>query len=56
MANIFLAALLEQEDGLVQPLLQKLGVPIAKLSADLGPRHRATREGARRNFLRYVSW
>src|SRR5580698_11046289 len=29
------AALLEQEDGLIQPLLQKLGVPISKLSADL---------------------
>ena len=30
-----LAALLEQEDGLIQPLLQKLGVPVARLSADL---------------------
>ncbi len=30
-----LLALLEQQDGLVQPVLQKLGVPIAKLSADL---------------------
>jgi ATP-dependent Clp protease ATP-binding subunit ClpB len=30
-----LAALLRQEDGLIQPLLQKLGVPISKLSADL---------------------
>src|SRR5579871_3984528 len=29
------AALLEQEDGLIQPLLQKLGVPIPKLSADV---------------------
>ncbi len=30
-----LAALLEQEDGLVLPLLQKLGVPVARLSSDL---------------------
>jgi ATP-dependent Clp protease ATP-binding subunit ClpB len=30
-----LAALLEQEDGLIQPLLQKLGVPVPRLSADL---------------------
>jgi ATP-dependent Clp protease ATP-binding subunit ClpB len=30
-----LAALLEQEDGLIQPLLQKLGVPVGRLSADL---------------------
>src|SRR5258708_7705284 len=30
-----LAALLEQEDGLIQPLLQKLGVPVTRLSADL---------------------
>jgi len=30
-----LAALLEQEDGLIQPLLQKLGVPVVRLSADL---------------------
>ncbi|MDB6018538.1 MAG: chaperone protein ClpB [Pedosphaera sp.] len=30
-----LAALLAQEDGLIQPLLQKLGVPIAQLGADL---------------------
>ncbi len=30
-----LTALLEQEDGLIQPLLQKLGAPIAQLSADL---------------------
>src|SRR5579872_936850 len=30
-----LAALLEQEDGLIGPLLQKLGVPVAKLSTDL---------------------
>jgi ATP-dependent Clp protease ATP-binding subunit ClpB len=30
-----LRALLEQQDGLVLPLLQKLGVPIPKLSADL---------------------
>ena len=30
-----LAALLAQEDGLIQPLLQKLGVPVARLSADL---------------------
>src|SRR5467141_4051710 len=30
-----LAALLEQEDGLIQPLLQKLGVPVIRLSADL---------------------
>jgi ATP-dependent Clp protease ATP-binding subunit ClpB len=30
-----LAALLGQEDGLIQPLLQKLGVPTAKLNADL---------------------
>src|SRR5690349_20424989 len=30
-----LAALLRQEDGLIQPLLQKLGVPISKLSTDL---------------------
>src|ERR1700735_1143933 len=29
------AALLAQEDGLIQPLLQKLGVAIPKLSADL---------------------
>ncbi|MDB6109725.1 MAG: clpB, partial [Pedosphaera sp.] len=30
-----LAALLQQEEGLIQPLLQKLGVPIGQLSADL---------------------
>lgn len=30
-----LAALLQQEEGLIQPLLQKLGVPVAQLSADL---------------------
>jgi ATP-dependent Clp protease ATP-binding subunit ClpB len=30
-----LAALLEQEDGLIQPLLQKLGVPVVRLSSDL---------------------
>jgi ATP-dependent Clp protease ATP-binding subunit ClpB len=29
------AALLEQEDGLIQPLLQKLGVPLAKISAEV---------------------
>src|SRR6202046_5148825 len=29
------AALLAQDDGLIQPLLQKLGVPIPKLAADL---------------------
>src|SRR5271156_6903303 len=29
------AALLEQDDGLIQPLLQKLGVPIPKLSAEV---------------------
>ncbi|HWF17650.1 MAG TPA: ATP-dependent chaperone ClpB [Verrucomicrobiae bacterium] len=29
------AALLGQQDGLIQPLLQKLGVPITKLSADV---------------------
>ena len=30
-----LAALIEQEDGLIQPLLQKLGVAIAPLSAEI---------------------
>ena len=30
-----LAALLEQEDGLIQPLLQKLGVPVARLADEL---------------------
>jgi ATP-dependent Clp protease ATP-binding subunit ClpB len=30
-----LAGLLEQEDSLIPPLLQKLGVPVARLSADL---------------------
>ncbi len=30
-----LAALIEQEDGLIQPLLQKLGVPVSRLSEDL---------------------
>ena len=30
-----LAALIEQEDGLIQPLLQKLGVPVTRLSEDL---------------------
>src|SRR4051812_31786383 len=30
-----LAALIEQEDGLVRPLLEKLGVPVEQLSADL---------------------
>jgi len=29
------AALLEQDDGLIQPLLQKLGAPISQISADL---------------------
>ena len=29
------AALLEPEDGLIQPLLQKLGVPMPKLVGDL---------------------
>ena len=30
-----LAALLEQEEGLIRPLLQKLGIPLAQVSADL---------------------
>ncbi len=30
-----LAALIEQEDGLIQPLLQKLGVPVPRLAEDL---------------------
>ncbi|MDB6121116.1 MAG: ATP-dependent chaperone ClpB, partial [Pedosphaera sp.] len=30
-----LAALIEQEDGLVRPLLEKLGVPVEQLSSDL---------------------
>ena len=30
-----LTALIEQEDGLVQPLLENLGVPVAQLYADL---------------------
>ena len=30
-----LAALLQQEEGLIRPVLQKLGVPMAQLSADL---------------------
>ncbi len=30
-----LTALIEQEDGLIQPLLQKLGVPVSRLSEDL---------------------
>ncbi|MDB6066964.1 MAG: ClpB protein [Pedosphaera sp.] len=30
-----LAALLQQEDGLIQPLFQKLGVPVAQLSNEL---------------------
>src|SRR5882672_3221194 len=30
-----LAALLEQEEGLIQPLLQKLGVTVPRLAADL---------------------
>src|SRR4051812_48368716 len=30
-----LTALIDQEDGLVRPLLEKLGVPVAQLSADL---------------------
>src|SRR3954453_5521641 len=30
-----LSALIEQEDGLVRPLLEKLGVPVAQVSSDL---------------------
>jgi ATP-dependent Clp protease ATP-binding subunit ClpB len=30
-----LAALISQEDGLIQPLLQKLGVPVARLAEDV---------------------
>ncbi|MDB6021413.1 MAG: ClpB protein [Pedosphaera sp.] len=42
------AALLEQQDGLIQPLLQKLGVPIAKLSTDVEQaiEHRVKVQGA----------
>ena len=34
-ASICLRALLEQQDGLIQPLLQKLGVPIGRLTTEL---------------------
>ena len=50
-----LAALLAQEDGLIQPLLQKLGVPVARLSADLDQALATPRQGPGHQFLRHLS-
>ncbi len=48
-----LAALLEQPDGLIQPLLQKLGVPVARLAAELDEAlaRRVKVQGAAEPFL-----
>src|SRR5271169_1970886 len=48
-----LAALLQQEDGLIQPLLQKLGVAIPALSAELEQalQRRVKVQGAAEPFL-----
>ena len=48
-----LAALLEQPDGLIQPLLQKLGVPVARLSTELDEAlaRRVKVQGAAEPFL-----
>jgi ATP-dependent Clp protease ATP-binding subunit ClpB len=48
-----LAALLQQEDGLIQPLLQKLGVPLPALSAELEQalQRRVKVQGAAEPFL-----
>ncbi|HXC97885.1 MAG TPA: ATP-dependent chaperone ClpB [Verrucomicrobiae bacterium] len=48
-----LAALLQQEDGLIQPLLQKLGVAVPKLSAELEQalQRRVKVQGAAEPFL-----